>query len=369
MGVLCTNMQISANRFADAEPSSRNCTFAFMLIDLRSDTVTRPTSQMLEAMFAASVGDDVFGEDPTVNALEAKTAALFGHEAGLFCPSGTMTNQIAINVHTRPGDEVICDHNAHIYHYEGGGISRNSGAQARLVPGERGKMTAAQVEAAVNPTFDWLARTKLVAIENTANRAGGSYYALDALREIRDVAQKHKLALHLDGARIFNALIAEGSTPQQTGELFDSVSVCLSKGLGAPAGSVLLGSRSFITEARRVRKVFGGGMRQAGYFAAAGIYALDHHVQRLADDHRRAAVLAEAIGQLSFVAGQLPTETNIVIFTLVPEMPADVFLQKLAAQNIKAVQFGPQTIRFVTHLDFTDEMLDATVRVLKGINV
>ncbi|MGL5892654.1 MAG: threonine aldolase family protein [Bacteroidia bacterium] len=340
-----------------------------MLIDLRSDTVTRPTKPMLEAMFAASVGDDVFGEDPTVNALEAKTAALFGHEAGLFCPSGTMTNQIAINVHTRPGDEVICDHNAHIYHYEGGGIGRNSGAQARLVPGERGKMTASQVEAAVNPVYDWLARTKLVAVENTANRAGGSYYALEALRSIREVAAKHNLATHLDGARIFNALVAAGDRPQEMGSLFDSVSVCLSKGLGAPAGSVLLGSRSFITEARRVRKVLGGGMRQAGYIAAAGIYALDNNINRLAEDHRRAAVLAETVGQLSFVSAQLPTETNIVIFSLADEMPADKFLQKLAEKNIKAVQFGPQTIRFVTHLDFTDEMLDATVRVLKGMNV
>jgi threonine aldolase len=340
-----------------------------MIIDLRSDTVTRPTPGMLEAMFSAPVGDDVFGEDPTVNALEAKTAALFGHEAGLFCPSGTMTNQIAINVHTRPGDEVICEQNSHIYHYEGGGISRNSGVQARLVEGNRGRMTAAQVTACVNANFDWLARTSLVSVENTANRAGGSYYDSETLVQIYQAAQQHKLACHLDGARIFNALAASGQTTLQTGACFDSISVCLSKGLGAPAGSVLLGSRSFIAQARRVRKVFGGGMRQAGYMAAAGIYALDHHINRLTDDHKRATVLAETVAALPYIKSQLPTETNIVIFTLDERIPVEAFLQKLAGEGIKAVQFGPQTVRLVTHLDFTDNMLDKTVSVLKAVAV
>lgn len=340
-----------------------------MNIDLRSDTVTRPTAAMREAMFSADVGDDVFGEDPTVNALEAKTAALFGHEAGLFCPSGTMTNQIAINVHTRPGDEVICEQNSHIYHYEGGGISRNSGVQARLVEGNRGRMTAAQVEACINGNFDWLARTKLVSVENTANRAGGSYYELATLQAIREVTATHNLACHLDGARIFNALIASGQTALQIGACFDSVSVCLSKGLGAPAGSVLLGSRSFIAQARRVRKVFGGGMRQAGYLAAAGIYALDNHIARLAEDHARATVLADTLAALPYVKSQLPTETNIVIFTLHDHFPVATFLQKLADHGIKAVQFGPQTVRLVTHLDFNDEMLGKTVQVLKSVSL
>ncbi|MCA6363411.1 MAG: threonine aldolase [Bacteroidetes bacterium] len=340
-----------------------------MIIDLRSDTVTRPTAGMLDAMFQAEVGDDVFGEDPAVNALEAKAAGLFGHEAGLFCPSGTMTNQIAINVHTRPGDEVICEQNSHIYHYEGGGISRNSGVQARLVEGNRGRMTAAQVEASVNGNFDWLARTRLVSVENTANRAGGSYYDIASLRQIRDVTLKHNLACHLDGARIFNALIASGQTALQIGACFDSVSVCLSKGLGAPAGSVLLGSRSFIAQARRVRKVFGGGMRQAGYLAAAGIYALDNHIARLAEDHARAAVLADTLASLPYVKSQLPTETNIVIFSLHDNLPVGGFLQYLEEQGIKAVQFGPQTVRFVTHLDFNDAMLDETVQVLKSFSV
>jgi threonine aldolase len=339
-----------------------------MNIDLRSDTVTRPTAAMREAMFSAEVGDDVFGEDPTVNALEAKTAALFGYEAGLFCPSGTMTNQIAINVHTRPGDEVICEQNSHIYHYEGGGISRNSGVQARLVEGNRGRMTAAQVEACINGNFDWLARTKLVSVENTANRAGGSYYDLATLQAIREVTTKHNLACHLDGARIFNALVASGQAALQIGGCFDSVSVCLSKGLGTPAGSVLLGSRSFITQARRVRKVFGGGMRQAGYLAAAGIFALDHHIARLTEDHARATVLADTLAALPYVKSQLPTETNIVIFTLHDHLPVDGFLQSLAGKGIKAVQFGPQTVRLVTHLDFNDEMLDTTVKVLKSVS-
>lgn len=337
------------------------------MIDLRSDTVTKPTKGMLDAMFSAEVGDDVFGEEPTVNALEEKAAKLFGMEAALFCPSGTMTNQIAIKVHTQPGDEVLCDVTAHIYNFEGGGISFNSGAQAKLLQGDQGRISAQQVKDAVNPAFDWLTRTSLVCIENTANRAGGSYYSLQQMQELADVCRQQQLSYHLDGARIFNAIVENGYTPADLGKLFDSVSVCLSKGLGAPVGSVLIGSAGFIKKARRVRKVFGGGMRQAGYLAAAGIYALDHHVNRLKDDHVRARHLGAIVSQLGFVESVLPVDTNIVIFNLNGRLTPEDFVKKLAAHGIKATGFGKQAVRLVTHLDFTDDMLEKTEAALKTL--
>lgn len=338
-----------------------------MTIDLRSDTVTKPGKGMLEAMFSAQVGDDVFGEEPTVIALEEKAAKLFGKEAGLFCPSGTMTNQIAIKVHTQPGDEVLCDATAHIYNYEGGGISFNSGAQAKLIPGERGRISAQQVTEAINPSFDWLTKTTLVCIENTANRAGGSYYSLQQMKELSETCKEHKLNYHLDGARVFNAIVENDYTAKDVGNFFDSVSVCLSKGLGAPVGSVLLGTKEFIAKARRVRKVFGGGMRQAGYLAAAGIYALDNNIHRLKDDHDRARQLASIMSGLGYIEHILPVDTNIIIFNLNAKLKPEDFVQKLAAHNIKATGFGKQAIRFVTHLDFTDEMLEKTGQVLKSI--
>lgn len=338
-----------------------------MIIDLRSDTVTKPTIGMLEAMFKTEVGDDVFGEEPTVNALEEKAAKLFGKEAALFCPSGTMTNQIAIKVHTQPGDEVLCDVTAHIYNYEGGGISFNSGAQAKLLQGERGQISGQQVEENINPNFDWLTRTSLVCIENTANRAGGSYYSLAQMQELATVCKQNNLKYHLDGARIFNAIIENNYTPSDLGKLFDSISVCLSKGLGAPVGSLLLGDKEFIRKARRVRKVFGGGMRQAGYLAAAGIYALDNNVLRLKEDHKRAKQLSTIINGLSYVDNVLPVDTNIIIFNLNEKMKPETFVQKLATNNIKASGFGKQAIRFVTHLDFTDEMLEKVETVLKNL--
>ncbi|MCX6311336.1 MAG: aminotransferase class I/II-fold pyridoxal phosphate-dependent enzyme [Bacteroidetes bacterium] len=337
------------------------------MIDLRSDTVTKPSPAMLDAMFHAQVGDDVFKEDPTVNALEEKTAKLFGHEAGLFCPSGTMTNQIAIKVHTQPGDEVLCDVTAHIYNYEGGGISLNSSAQAKLIPGDRGRIAAKQVEESINPNFDWLTRTRLVSIENTANRAGGSYYSLEQMREIGTVCKKHELRYHLDGARIFHAILEGGYSSLEVGAQFDSVSVCLSKGLGAPAGSVLIGSEEFIRQARRVRKVFGGGMRQAGYLAAAGIFALDNNISRLKEDHARAKVIAQTLSQLSYIDSILPVDTNIIIFNLNEKLSPEKFVKQLFDNGIKATGFGKQAIRFVTHLDFTDEMLEKTVRILRSI--
>lgn len=338
-----------------------------MTIDLRSDTVTRPTKEMLDAMFAAKVGDDVFGEDPTINALEERAAKMFGKEAGVFCPSGTMTNQIAINVSTKPGDELICDFTSHIYQYEGGGMARNSGVQAKLLNGDRGRISGQQVQESINQFLDWLTRTKLVSIENTVNKAGGSYYRFEQMDELSKVCRQHGLLLHLDGARIFNAVVEAGYTSEQIGPLFDSISVCLSKGLGAPAGSVLLGTKEFIKEARRARKVFGGGMRQAGFIAAAGLYALDHHVERLKEDHKRASYLGEAVKALPYVKEVLPVETNIIIFTLHDAIPLDYFMQQMADNGIKAAIFGKQTVRFVTHLDVDDKMIERTIDVLKKV--
>ena len=336
-----------------------------MQINLISDTVTKPTPAMLQAMMQAEVGDDVFGEDPTVNALEAKAAGMFGKEAALFCPSGTMTNQIALKVHTQPLDEVICDEYSHIYQYEVGGYAYNSGIGINLIKGTNGKITAEQVEAAIKPVYDWLPISKLVVLENTANKGGGSYYTLDEIRPIQKLCQERDLKLHLDGARIFNALVETGESTQAVGEVFDSISICLSKGLGTPVGSLLIGNQDFIRQARRVRKVMGGGMRQAGYLAAAGIYALDNHVQRLKDDNNRAKQIGKTLETLPYVSNVRPVQTNIVIFDVKSPYTAASYLEKLAARGIKATAFGPQTVRFVTHLDFTEEMLDKTLEVIR----
>ena len=336
-----------------------------MTINLLSDTVTKPTPGMLKAMWAAEVGDDVFREDPTVNALEAKCAGLFGHEAALFCPSGTMANQIALKVHTRPLEEVICDEMSHIYQYEVGGYAFHSGIGVNLLKGENGILTAAMVEAAIKPLQDWLPRSTLVVIENTCNKGGGSIYPLERIRDIRKMCQKNNLALHLDAARIFNALVETGDSPANIGAEVDSLSICLSKGLGAPIGSVLVGNQAFIAEARRVRKAMGGGMRQAGYLAAAGIYALDHHVERLRDDHEHARELAAALSELPWVVNIRPVQTNILIFDLLPpRTPADL-LRYLKENGVIASAFGPQTIRFVTHLDVTEPMVEEAIAIMK----
>jgi len=337
------------------------------MIDLRSDTVTRPTPGMLEAMVNAKVGDDVFGDDPTVIALEVKAAGIFGKEAALFCPSGTMTNQIAIKVHTQPGDEVICDESSHVYRYEGGGIARNSGSSVRLVQGDRGRFTAADVLRNINPPDDpHFPLTRLVVAENTSNRGGGSCYGLKNLQSIGKACRDHGLSFHLDGARLFNALVKTGQSSLEVGECFDSISICLSKGLGAPVGSLLLGTKEFIRQARRVRKVFGGGMRQAGYLAAAGIYALDHHVQRLVEDHKRAEQLGRVISGLHYVKEVLPVETNILVFRLQDDVKDTDFLAALESKGLRGVHFGPQTIRFVTHLDFGDDLMEAAIDILKN---
>jgi threonine aldolase len=321
---------------------------------------------MLGAMMNAGVGDDVFRQDPTVNELEEKAAALFGHEAALFCPSGTMTNQIALKVHTRPLDEVICDEMSHIYQYEVGGYAFHSGIAVNLLRGENGILTADMVDQAVKPLYDWLPKSTLVVLENTCNKGGGSIYPVENIRQINAVCRKRGLRLHLDGARIFNALVETGDTPQEIGSLFDSISICLSKGLGAPVGSLLTGNKDFIAEARRVRKVMGGGMRQAGYLAAAGIYALDHHVDRLKEDHAHARVLAQALSELSYVGHIRPVQTNIVIFDLHPPLTPAVFLDYLNRNGVAASAFGPQTIRFVTHLDVNRDMIDKTVQILRN---
>jgi threonine aldolase len=338
-----------------------------MTIDLRSDTVTKPTKAMLQAMFSAEVGDDVFGEDSTINKLEEKCAALFGMEAGLFCSSGTQTNQVAIKLHTQPGDEVICDANAHIYYYEGGGIAFNAGCSTKLLNGERGKFTAQDVVNAIRADNVHFPRTSLVAVENTHNRGGGSIYDFNELGKIADVCKKNKLAFHLDGARIFNAIVETDKMAKDFGRIFDTISVCLSKGLGAPVGSVLLGTREHIYKARRIRKVFGGGMRQAGYLAAAGIYALDNNITRLKEDHARAKMLADILKSLPYVVEVMFPETNIIYFRLTDNFSGADFQQKLAENNIKVISLDNQVIRMVTHLDFGDEMLGRLETVLKKL--
>lgn len=339
-----------------------------MFIDLRSDTVTRPTPGMLDAMMKARVGDDVFGDDPTVNELEEKVASLFGMESAIFCASGTMANQVAIKAHTQPGDEVICNEYSHIYYYEGGGIAMNSGVSVCLLPGDRGRINARQVEAHINPVNDvHRPLTRLVSVENTMNKGGGSVYDFSELIAIGKVCKEHGLAFHLDGARLFNALTETKDSPEAYGQLFDSISICLSKGLGAPVGSVLAGSKDFTRKARRIRKVFGGGMRQAGYLAAAGIYALDHHVERLKYDHLRARELGRILSSLAFVTEVLPVESNLLFFSIDPIFPAGEFLKKLKGMNVHALALSPQTVRFVTHLDFTDDMLLETEKVLKRL--
>ena len=338
-----------------------------MTIDLRSDTVTKPTKAMLEAMFSAEVGDDVFGEDPTINKLEEKCAALFGMEAGLFCSSGTQTNQVAIKLHTQPGDEVICDANSHIYYYEGGGIAFNAACSIKLLNGDRGRFKADDVVNAIRADNVHFPHTRLVAVENTHNRGGGSIYDFSELEKIAEVCRKNLLAFHLDGARIFNAIVETNQSAKDFGQLFDTISVCLSKGLGAPVGSVLLGTKEHIYKARRIRKIFGGGMRQAGYLAAAGIYAIDNNIMRLKEDHLRAKKLSAILKTLPYVVEVIEPETNIIYFRLADNFSGADFQQKLSENNIKVISLDNQVIRMVTHLDFDDQMMARLEGVLKKV--
>ena len=340
-----------------------------MEINLISDTVTKPTPGMLKAMMAAEVGDDVFKNDPTVNALERKVAEMFGMEAALFFPSGSMTNQTAIKLHTNPGEQIICDKYAHVYNYEGGGASFNSGVSCKLVDGHRGMMTAEQVEAAINPPdFYHSPLTSLVCIENTTNKGGGACWDFEELKKIKQVCEKHNLGYHLDGARLWNALVAKNESPQQYGALFDTISVCLSKGLGCPIGSVLVGSDKLIYDAIRIRKILGGGMRQVGYLAACGIYALDNHRERLADDHNKAQDIGAVLKKLNVIKKVEPIETNIIIFELdQSKISEQDFLNKLEENNISIIGMGQGKLRMVTHLDYTEEMHQHFLKILKSL--
>jgi len=335
------------------------------MFDLRSDTVTRPSAAMLEAMMQAKTGDDVFGEDPSINELEAKTAAIFGMESALFCPSGTMTNQVAIKCHTQPGDEVICDKLSHIYQYEGGGIAFNAGCSVKLLDGYRGRINANMVAESVNNRNDThKAYSSLVSLENTTNRGGGACYDFNDFYEIKKVCAENNLKFHLDGARIFNAIVARNETPKDYGKVFDSISVCLSKGLGTPVGSVLIGKKDFIAKARRVRKLFGGGMRQGGYLAAAGIYALDNNIKRLTEDHLNAKRLADVLIKKDFTGEILPVETNIVIFEVKGRFTAKELAAVLKEKGILSIAISATQVRFVTHLDISKEMIDETIQII-----
>ena len=336
-----------------------------MQIDLRSDTVTKPSNGMIEAMMTAKLGDDVYAEDPSVNTLEARVATMFGKPKALFFPSGTMANQTAIKLHTQPGEQLVCDAYSHVYNYEGGGVSFNSGVSCKLVDGHRGMMTAAQVQAAINPPdFYHSPLTSLVSLENTTNKGGGACWDYQEILKIKSVCDSHKLGLHLDGARLWNALISKSETPQQYGDVFDTISVCFSKGLGAPVGSVLVGNENLMNKALRIRKMLGGGMRQVGLLAAAASYALDHQYDRLKEDHQKAKEIAEVLNQLEAVSSVEPVETNIVIFKLSSNNSQDLFLNNLKSHNVLLSDMGGGKLRMVTHLDYTDAMHTNLLEIL-----
>lgn len=338
------------------------------MIDLRSDTITKPSPGMLEAMMHAQVGDAVFNEDPTVNELEELVAKMFKMEAALYCASGTMTNQIAIKVHTKPGDEVICSRMAHIYQFEGGGIAFNSGASVALIDSVNGTFTAGDVRSFINnPDDPHKAFTRLVAVENTVNRGAGTCWDFDEFSRIRELCDKKNLSLHLDGARLFNALAVDGRKPEDYGAVFDSISICLSKGLGAPVGSLLLGKKDFIRQAARVRKVLGGAMRQAGYIAAAGIYALKNNVSRLSDDHRNAQQIALTLEHDRLIEKVNYGGTNIVIFTVKKDLTANDYLQKLRNNGILALKTGDRSIRLVTHLHVGAEETAKACEIIRSV--
>lgn len=337
-----------------------------MKIDLISDTVTRPTKKMLEAMMNAKVGDDVFKSDPTVNKLQVKVAEMFGMEEALFFPSGTMANQAAIKLHTQPGDRMFCDKWAHVYNYEGGGAAFNSGVTSHLIDGVRGMFTANQLEEAVSGRADiHVPYNKLVCIENTTNKGGGACWDFEELKKIQKVSKENNLAFHLDGARLFNALVAKDETPKQYGELFDTISICLSKGLGAPVGSILIGTKENMAKALRIRKLFGGAMRQVGFLAAAAIYALDNHIDRLAEDHRRAKQIGKVLKSCSYVRKIETIETNIVIFYVNEDIDPMEFIAKMESKGILMISMGQGKLRIVTHLDFTEAMLEKLISELE----
>ena len=337
------------------------------MIDFRSDTVTKPTKAMLDAMFTAEVGDEVFAEDPTVNELESFAADMFGMEAALYCSSGTQTNQVAINVHVQPGGEIITNVESHIYKYEGGGIAKNTGASVRLIHGNRGRLTLNDVQQWINPDDVHYPVTQLVSLEDTSNRGGGAIYDFEEIKRIGAFCRENNLPLHLDGARLMNAMVENGVDIKEYAAEFDSISLCLSKGLGAPVGSVLIGKKDFIKKSRRVRKVFGGGMRQAGIIAAGGLYALKNNVERLKEDHKHARALETALLDLNWVKDVVPVDTNIVVALLHDESKRDTLINKMAEKQVKVMAFGPGMIRFVTHLDISELQIDETIEVIRSI--
>ena len=340
-----------------------------MKIDLRSDTVTKPTQGMIDAMASASLGDDVYAEDPTVNALQSRLAAMFGKEKALFFPTGTMTNQAAIKLHTQPGEQLICDKYAHVYNYEGGGVSFNSGVSCKLIDGNRGMITAKQVLESINPPdFYHSPLTTLVALENTTNKGGGGCWDFSEIKKIKTVCEDHSLGLHLDGARLWNALEVTKETPKDYGAVFDTISVCLSKGLGCPVGSVLIGDSVIMEKAIRIRKMLGGGMRQVGVLAAAGLYALDHHRKRLSEDHQKANEIGQILQNKSYVAKLQPIETNIVIFELASHINADKFVLNLEKKGVLISNMGGGKLRMVTHLDYNLEMHEKLIEILESIS-
>ncbi|HAV28495.1 MAG TPA: threonine aldolase [Saprospirales bacterium] len=337
------------------------------IINLISDTITKPSKGMLDYMYSAEVGDDVFGEDPTINRLQEKAAKMFGKEAALFCPSGTMTNQIAIKVNTKPLDEIICDHYSHVYQYETGGYAFNSGVAVNLIHGQYGKITADQIKSAVKPVYDWLPISKLVVLENSCNKGGGSYYTIDEVQPIKKVCDDNGLILHLDGARLFNVIVETNEDPKDIGAEFETISICVSKGLGAPVGSLLLGPKGKITDARRFRKVMGGGMRQAGYLAAACEYALDNNILRLKEDNNRAKILGVEIEKLPYIQSVYPVHTNIVIFELGNGLQSEEVVEKLKTKGINCAAFGHTMIRFVTHMHIGDDEVNDVVGIMRSL--
>ena len=339
-----------------------------MEVNLISDTFTIPSKGMLNSMIAAKVGDDVFKEDPTLNNLEQRVAKLFGKQSGLFFPSGTMSNQVAIKIHTQPGDQLICDHYSHIYHYEGGGVSFNSGVSCRLVEGNRGLLNKNQIEEVINPPdFYHSPPTTLVSLENTTNKGGGACYNLETLKSISLLCKEKNISTHLDGARIWNAMVATNTKAIDYGSLFDTISVCFSKGLGCPIGSMLLGSNETIKKANRFRKVLGGGMRQVGYIAAAANYALDNNIKDLVNDHEKARELGEVLKSLDYVELVQPIETNIIIFSLKPKYDENNFIKILEINNIRLIQLGKGKIRMVTHRNYNSEQHKYTMKILSNL--
>jgi len=336
-----------------------------MIIDLRSDTVTKPTVEMMEAIMSAKTGDDVFREDPTAKKLEEKMAVLFGMDEALYFPTGSMSNQAAIKLHTQPGEQLICDSWAHIYNYEAGGAAFNSGVSCKLINGNRGMINAEQVESSINPPdFYHSPLTSLVCLENTTNKGGGACYDFDEIVNIKKVCDKHDLGLHLDGARLMNAIVAKKEDPKEYGKIFDSISICLSKGLGAPLGTVLLGNKDLMRNAVRIRKIFGGAMRQIGFMAAAGLYGIEHLVDRMAEDHKKASEIAKVLEQQEYIKRVEKTETNIVIFYLNEIVTEDKYLSDMHKKNIKISNMGQGKLRIVTHYDYTQEMHEIFLEIL-----